>query len=77
MIKIQASENKLLELSVKGECLKTLQAFVCPNNTSDKTQVVKDLKRMYGLTIKDKLGEWSYTRKNNDKIDYSTTPVAV
>lgn len=56
-------KGQLLELSFETEWLNALQEFAYPSLVEDRVQVVEDLKRMYGLTIKDESGEWSYIKQ--------------
>lgn len=54
----------MIELSFEDECLTALQSFAHPSNIGGEEQVAMDLKRIYALTIKDELGEWSYLKSS-------------
>lgn len=45
---------------MEEDFLEVLQSFIYPSKSGDERQVKVDLQRMYGLTIKDELTEWTY-----------------
>lgn len=56
------SNDTLKELILEEDFLEVLQSFIYPSKSGDERQVKVDLQRMYGLTIKDELTEWTYIK---------------